>query len=93
MDEAKSPARPVPWMALAFMLFVLLLLGGIVAISYSPLIDHLFRTVSPEPVSRPPSDQAPNAPGPDNTINQAAPQFPGPDNSATNAPAPAGGSR
>lgn len=83
MTDSDRQSRAVPWMSLAFMLFVLLLLGGVVALSYSPLIDHLFRTVHAEPVTPAPSGQTPGAPAPDNVITQPPSGFPGPDNTVT----------
>lgn len=71
---------------MAFMLFVLLLIGGVVALSYSPLIDHLMKPLRPESPPEPISDEARGTPAPDNTIKESRPDFPAPDNPTTTSP-------
>lgn len=71
---------------MAFMLFVLVLIGGVVAISYSPLIDHLMKPIRPKQPPPPVTDRADGVPAPDNTITESAPRFPGPDNTTTTSP-------
>lgn len=71
---------------MAFMLFVLLLIGGVVALSYSPLIDHLMKPLRPDTPSPPVSDEARGTPAPDNTIKDSTRDFPAPDNPTTTSP-------
>lgn len=91
MSEQQS--RPFPWFAMVFMVFLLLVLAGMIAIAYSPLIANLFRN-DPPVEARPHSheESVPGAPAPDNTITDAPveppPNTPGPDNTLTGAPQP-----
>lgn len=75
MAEVHTQTRKTPWTALVFMVFILLLMGGVVALAYSPLIDHLFRVVDPQPPqpAAPVSDESQGVPAPDNPITESAP--------------------
>lgn len=91
MAEAHTQTPQTPWTALVFMVFILLLMGGVVALSYSPLIDHLFRIVDPQPPqpAAPVTDQSKGVPAPDNAITESAPSsptFPAPNNTKINSP-------
>ena len=73
------------WFRVAILAFLLLLVAGVVALSFSPVAAGLFpRPGEPE---SPPKDKVDGVPAPDNTITEA----PGPDNTVREAPASLGG--
>lgn len=63
------------WVVLVFMLMVFCLgvLGGVVALAYSPLVQGLFGPAESEPPA--PRDQIDDVPAPDNTISQTPDAF------------------
>ncbi|MDX2116151.1 MAG: hypothetical protein SFZ24_11120 [Planctomycetota bacterium] len=84
---AERSRQPLSWSAILFMLFVLLMLGGMVAIAYSPVVAGLFSRGQsdqpPEPAA--PSDSIEGVPAPDNVQTRAT-EFPGPDNAVRAVP-------
>ncbi|HVZ95153.1 MAG TPA: hypothetical protein VG797_11655 [Phycisphaerales bacterium] len=52
------------------MIFVLLVVAGVAAIAYSPLVRGFFSKDKDVPEPPPPSEKTPGTPGPDNTITK-----------------------
>jgi len=72
----------LPWLAIIAVVFALAVVGGVVAIAYSPVVAGLFPEESEE-IGAPPRDKVEGAPAPDNTSTDYDPRFPAPDNSLT----------
>ncbi len=72
----REPAGPTwGWVVLVFVLavFVLGVLGGVVALAYSPLVQGLFGPATPEPAA--PAGEIDDVPAPDNTVTQTDERF------------------
>ncbi|MEM1424151.1 MAG: hypothetical protein AAGH64_09130 [Planctomycetota bacterium] len=75
-DNQTHIARSAPWMPLVFMVFLLLIVGAVVALSFSPVAARLF-PASGQPAPAP-SGAIDGVPAPDSDITAA--NVPLPDN-------------
>ena len=78
--EGNAPAvRSAPWMPLVFMVFLLLIVGAVVALSFSPVAARLFPTSGqPDPS---PAGSVDGVPAPDSSAYE--PSVPSPNNDLT----------
>ncbi|MEC9374676.1 MAG: hypothetical protein VYC34_12565 [Planctomycetota bacterium] len=64
-----------PWDKVTVVIIVLVLIGGAVAIAWSPLASWLLQRENSQPEPPPPSDTLSGAPGPDNSITEVPEDF------------------